>query len=101
MLVHIVADQQNKILRSCARCLDRSTLSVLALLNGENNVLKECDAFRIAADLRNADNILALKEMSASFKDLSGKGLRSLSTSLRMAVRGAGVCSGRDTCLVP
>jgi len=72
MLVHIVADQQNKILE--LRPLFGSQYSVSsALLNSENNVPKDCDALIIAADLRNADNILALKEISASFRGLKRK----------------------------
>jgi putative nucleotidyltransferase with HDIG domain len=72
MFVHIVADHQNKIseLRSLLGSQYRITS---ALLNGESSAPKECDAIIIAADLRNADNIAALKELSATFKSARRK----------------------------
>jgi putative nucleotidyltransferase with HDIG domain len=67
MLVHIVADQQSKITE--LRSLFGSPYRVTSdLLDAQNNVPKECDAIITAADLRNADNIAALKEVSATFK---------------------------------
>src|SRR6266581_6925691 len=72
MLVHIVADDQNKIseLRSLLGSQDRITS---ALLNDESGVPKECDAMIFAVDLRNADNIAALKEVSATFNNTPRK----------------------------
>ena len=67
MLVHIVADNQNKV--SELRPLFGSQHRVTSgLLNRQSSVPKECDAIITAADLRNADNIAALKEISATFK---------------------------------
>jgi putative nucleotidyltransferase with HDIG domain len=67
MFVHIVADRQDRI--SGLRALLGLRYCVTsALLDGENDVAKECDAAIIAADLRIADNIVALKELSAQFK---------------------------------
>ena len=67
MLVHIVADHPNKI--SDLRALfDPPDLVTSALLDGEGRSPKECDAIIAAADLRNAENIAALKMVSAAFK---------------------------------
>ena len=68
MLVHIVADDQKKIseLRPLFGSQDRITS---ALLNDESSRPKECDALIVAVDLRNADSIAALKEVSATFHD--------------------------------
>ena len=72
MLVHIVAEDQNRIseLRALFGSQDRITS---ALLNDESSVPKECDAMIVAVDLRNADNIAALKEVSAAFKNTPRK----------------------------
>jgi putative nucleotidyltransferase with HDIG domain len=72
MFVHIVADYQNKIseLRSLFGPQHRITS---ALLRGESSVPKQCDAIIIAADLRNADNIAALKGLLATFKSARRK----------------------------
>ena len=72
MLVHIVADDRNKTseLRSLFGSQDRITS---VLLNHESSVPKECDAIIIAVDLRNADNIAALKEISTAFKNTPRK----------------------------
>jgi putative nucleotidyltransferase with HDIG domain len=72
MLVHIVADQQSKIaeLRLPFGPQYRITCG---LLDTENSAPKQCDAIIIAADLRNADNIAALKEISATFKSARRK----------------------------
>jgi response regulator RpfG family c-di-GMP phosphodiesterase len=72
MFVHIVADDQNKIseLRSLFESQDRITS---ALLNHESSVPKECDAMIIAVDLRNADNIAILKEVSATSRNTRRK----------------------------
>ena len=66
MLVHIVADDQDKIseLRSLLESQDRITS---ALLDDASSVPKQCEAMVIAVDLRSADNIAALKEVSAAF----------------------------------
>ena len=66
MLVHIVADDRKKIseLRPLFGSQDRITS---ALLNDESSGPKQCDALIVAVDLRNADNIAALKEVSATF----------------------------------
>src|SRR5271154_3932027 len=63
MLVHIVADHQSKIseLRSLLGSQHRTTS---ALLDGDLTA-KQCDVAITAADLRIADNIAALKEISA------------------------------------
>jgi len=67
MFVHIVADNQSRI--STLRSLLGPQLRITsALLDGESNGPKECDAIIIAADLRNAGNIAMLKEVSATFK---------------------------------
>jgi putative nucleotidyltransferase with HDIG domain len=72
MFVHIVVDHQSKI--SELRSLFGSQYRVTsALLNGESNAPTECDAAITAADLRNADNIAALKEVSATFKSARRK----------------------------
>jgi putative nucleotidyltransferase with HDIG domain len=72
MLVHIVADDRKKIseLRALFGSQDRITS---ALLNGESGVPKECEAMIVAVDLRNADNIAALKEVSAAFNNTPRK----------------------------
>ena len=72
MLVHIVADDQNKI--SELRSLFGSQYRITSiLLNDESSVPKECDAMIVAVDLRNADNIAALKEASATFNNTPRK----------------------------
>src|SRR6476620_2974236 len=72
MLVHIVADDRNKI--SELRALFGSQHRVTsALLNEENRGPNECDALITAVDLRNADNIAALKQVSAAFNSTARK----------------------------
>ncbi len=72
MLVHIVADDRNKI--SELRALFGSQHRVTsALLNDENRGPNECDALIVAVDLRNADNIAAFKEVSAAFNSTARK----------------------------
>ena len=67
MLLHIVADQPDRI--STLRMLLGSQCRVTSsLLHKENNVPKDCGAAIVSVDLRNADNIVALKELSARFK---------------------------------
>jgi putative nucleotidyltransferase with HDIG domain len=67
MLVHIVADQQSKI--SELQALFGPEYCVTsALLERTKGLPQECDALVAAADLRNADNIIALKEASATFR---------------------------------
>ena len=44
-----------------------------SLLRKEHNVPKNCDAAIVSVDLRNADNIVALKELSAKFKGAKRK----------------------------
>src|SRR5882724_11792105 len=72
MLVHIVADDQNRIseLRALFWSQDRITS---ALLNDESRGPKECDALIVAVDLRNADNIAALKKILATFNNTPRK----------------------------
>jgi putative nucleotidyltransferase with HDIG domain len=67
MLVHIVADHPNKIseLRSLLGSQHRTTSSTLP--DGDVST-KECDVAITAADLRLADNIAALKEISAKLR---------------------------------
>jgi len=61
MLVHIVADRQEKIAR--LRSLLESTYRTSsALLSEQASIPAECGAIVIAADLRLADNIAALKQ---------------------------------------
>src|SRR5260370_26711606 len=72
MLVHIVADDRNKI--SELRALFGSQHRVTsALLNDENRGPNECDALIVAVDLRNADNIAGFKEVSAAFNSTARK----------------------------
>ena len=72
MLLHVVADQQDRIstLRLKLETTNRITSS---LLPKENNAPKECDAAIVSVDFRNADNIVALKELSAKFKNAKRK----------------------------
>ena len=72
MLLHVVADQQDRIstLRLKLETANRVTSS---LLPKENNVPKGCDAAIVSVDFRNADNIVALKELSAKFKGAKRK----------------------------
>src|SRR4029077_20889686 len=71
-LVHIVADDRNKI--SELRALFGSQHHVTsALLNDENRGPNECDALIVAVDLRNADNIGAFKEVSAALNSTARK----------------------------
>jgi putative nucleotidyltransferase with HDIG domain len=72
MLVHIVADHTNRI--SDLLPLFGSQHSVTsALLCDTGRHPKECDAVIAAADLRNAENIVALKTVSAAFKSARRK----------------------------
>jgi len=67
MLVHIVADHPNKI--SDLRPLFGSRHVITsALLYGMGRLPRDCDAIIAAADLRNAENIEALKTVSTAFK---------------------------------
>jgi putative nucleotidyltransferase with HDIG domain len=72
MLLHIVADQQDRI--STLRMLLESQCRVSSsLLHRENNVPKACDAAIVSVDLRNAGHISALKELSTKFKGAKRK----------------------------
>src|SRR5882757_3953853 len=72
MLLHIVADQLDRI--STLRMLLGSQCRVSSsLLHKENSVPKGCDAAIVSVDLRNADNIVALRELSAKFKGAKRK----------------------------
>jgi putative nucleotidyltransferase with HDIG domain len=72
MLLHIVADQPDRI--STLRMLLGSQCCVSSsLLRKENNVPKGCDAAIVSVCLRDADNIVALKELSAKFKGAKRK----------------------------
>ena len=72
MLLHVVADQEDRIsaLRTLLEPQYRVTSS---LLRKESNVPKGCDAAVVSADIKNADNITALKEVSAKFKGAKRK----------------------------
>src|SRR5260370_7622626 len=72
MLVHIVADDQNRISQLRALCGSEDRITS-AVLNDESSGPKECDAMIVAVDLRNADNIAALKGISAAFKNTPRK----------------------------
>ena len=67
MILHVVADQQHRIasLRTTLEPTYRVTSSLLPV---ENNVPNGCEAVIVRVDLRNADSIVALKEVSAKFK---------------------------------
>ncbi|MBR1235299.1 HD-GYP domain-containing protein [Bradyrhizobium sp. AUGA SZCCT0182] len=72
MLLHVVADQPDRI--STLRMLLGAKFSVSSsLLRKEHNVPKNCDAAIVSVDLRNADNIVALKELAAKFKGAKRK----------------------------
>ena len=72
MLVHIVADDRNKI--SELRALFGSQHRVTsALLNDESRGPDECDALIVAVDLRNACNIAAFRRVSAAFNSMARK----------------------------
>src|SRR5258707_4462218 len=72
MLVHIVADNQKKISELLALFGSQSRITS-ALLKDESSGPKECDALIVAVDLRNPDNIAALKDVSAAFNDTPRK----------------------------
>ena len=72
MLVHIVADNQKKISELLALFGSQDRITS-ALLKDESSGPKECDALIVAVDLRNADNIAALKDVSAAFNDTPRK----------------------------
>ena len=97
MLVHIVADDRNKIseLRSLFSSHDRITS---VLLNDESSVPKECDAIIIAVDLRNAGSIAALEEVSATFNGAPRKIF--VIDPESAAICGAGICARRDPRIV-
>ena len=72
MLLHVVADQPDRI--STLRMLLGSQCRLSSsLLHKENNVPKDCGAAIVSVDLRNADNIVALKELAAKFKGAKRK----------------------------
>src|SRR5258707_8278238 len=68
MLVHIVADNQKKISELLALFGSQDRITSALLKDGSSGP-KECDALIVAVDLRNADNIAALKDVSAAFND--------------------------------
>jgi len=72
MLVHIVADHQNKI-SDLRPLLSSQHVITSALLYGNGRLPKDCDAIVAAADLRNAENIAALKTVSTAFKSARRK----------------------------
>ncbi len=72
MLVHIVADNQKKISELLALFGSQDRITSV-LLKDESSGPKECDALIVAVDLRNADNIAALKDVSAAFNDTPRK----------------------------
>jgi putative nucleotidyltransferase with HDIG domain len=67
MLVHIVADHTDKI-SGLRRLFGLQHCVTSSLLNSGNDIPQPCDATIIAADLRNEDNIAALKALSAKTK---------------------------------
>jgi putative nucleotidyltransferase with HDIG domain len=72
MLLHLVADQEDRI--SALRALLEPPYHVTSsLLRKESNVPKGCDAAIVSADLKNADSINALKEVSAKLKGAKRK----------------------------
>jgi putative nucleotidyltransferase with HDIG domain len=72
MSLHVVADQEDRI--SALRALLEPQYRVSSsLLRKENNVPEGCDAAVVSADLKNADSIAALKELSAKFKGAKRK----------------------------
>lgn len=72
MLVHIVADQTSKI--SDLRSLFGSQHVITsALLHGKDRRPQQCDAVIAAVDLRNAENIAALRAVSTAFKSARRK----------------------------
>jgi putative nucleotidyltransferase with HDIG domain len=72
MLLHIVADQPDRI--STLRMLLGSQCCVSSsLLRKETSVPKNCDAAIVSVCLRDADNIVALKELAAKFKGAKRK----------------------------
>jgi hypothetical protein len=92
MLVHIIADKSAKSsqLRSMLEPLHAVTCTALGAADTVN---KECSVAIVAADLRNVDNIAALKDISRKLK----------ATDLRhptagTARRGPGLRAGRDAC---
>jgi putative nucleotidyltransferase with HDIG domain len=72
MLVHIVADHPNKIL-DLRPLFGSQHVITSALLYGEDRPPKDCDAIIAAADLRNVENIAALKTISTAFKSARRK----------------------------
>jgi putative nucleotidyltransferase with HDIG domain len=72
MLVHIVADHPDKI--SDLRPLFGSQHVITSvLLYGKDRLPKDCDTIIAAADLRNAENVAALKTVSTAFKSARRK----------------------------
>ena len=69
MLVHIVADREEKIAR-LRPLLGPAYRVTSALLTAEAGIPGECGAIIAAADLRLPDNIAALKEAAESFKSI-------------------------------
>jgi len=69
MLVHIVADRQEKIAR-LRPLLGPAYRVTSALLTAETSIPGECGAIIAAADLRLPDNIAALKEAAERFKSI-------------------------------
>jgi putative nucleotidyltransferase with HDIG domain len=67
MFVHILTDDRSK-LSVLGPLLGPQYRITTAMLDNEASVPKECDAVIAAVDVRNANNITALKEGSATFK---------------------------------
>jgi putative nucleotidyltransferase with HDIG domain len=72
MFVHILTDDRNK-LSLLSPLLGPQYRITVAMLDNETSVPKECDAVIAAVDVRNANNIAALKEASATFKSARRK----------------------------
>ena len=67
MFLHVVADQPDRI-STLRMLLGQQCRITSSLLHKENNVPKACDAAVVSVDLKNADSITALKEITARFK---------------------------------
>jgi putative nucleotidyltransferase with HDIG domain len=72
MFIHILTDNQHKV-SELRPLLGPQYRVTSALLHDGASVPKECDAVIAAADLRDPDNIVALKEASAKFKGIRRK----------------------------
>ena len=72
MFLHVVADQEDRI-ATLRMLLEPPYCVTSSLLRKENDVPKGCDAAVVCVDLKNPDNIAALKEVSAKFRGAKRK----------------------------